>query len=60
MGKCHLFLPRIEYFGHDLTADDNYPAQSKLQLIKEWPLLRHSVYLLSFIGLYDFFINYVP
>ena len=60
MSKCDFFLPRVEYVGHDLTASGNCPAQSKFQLIKDWPLPPHGVSLLSFIGLCSFYSNYVP
>ena len=59
MSKCDYFLPRIEYVGHDLTADDNCLVQSKFDLIKQWPFSPHNVFLLSFIGLCSFYNNYV-
>ena len=58
--KCDFFLSRVEYVGHDLTADGNCPAQSKFALIKQWPLPPHGVSRLSFIGLCSFYNNYVP
>ena len=60
MSKCDFFLPRVECVGHDLTASGDCPAQSKFQLIKDWPLPPHDVSLLSFIGLCSFYSNYVP
>ena len=56
--KFDFFLPRIEYVGHDLTADGNCLPQSKFEFIKQWPLPPHSVSLLSFITLCSFYNDY--
>ena len=34
VSKCDVFLSRIEYYGHALTADSNCPIQPKFDLIK--------------------------
>ena len=60
LSKCDLFLPRVEYIGHDCTVGGNYPVQFNFKLIKIWSLPPHDVSLLSFIGLCDFYRNYVP
>ena len=60
MYKYEFLLPRVEYILHDLTASGNCPAQSKFQLIKDWPLPPHGVFLLSFIVLCSFYRNHVP
>ena len=46
--------------GHDLTSSGNCPAQSKFDLIKNWPLQSWGPSLHSFIGLLNFYHNYVP
>ena len=56
--KYDLFLPRIEYVGHDLITAGNYSAQSKFQLIKNWSLPSYYASLLSFIGLCALYSNY--
>ena len=49
------FKSRVEFVGHDLTASGNYPAQSKFNLIQDWPLPTDETALLSFIGLCSFY-----
>ena len=58
--KCEFFKPRVEFVRHDLTTYANYPAVSKFDLIKHWPLPPHAISLLSFIGLRSFYIMYCP
>ena len=36
--KCAFVTNRIEYVGHDITPNGNCPAQSKFDLITDWPL----------------------
>ena len=59
MSKCDFFLPHIEYIGYYLTADGNYPFQSKFDLIEQSALQPYNVSLLSFIGFCSFYNNYV-
>ena len=47
--KYDLFLPKIEYLGHDLTVDKNYPVKSKFQLIEQ----RHLHLILYLFSLYN-------
>jgi len=54
------FKSRVEFVGHDLTASGNCPAQSKFNLIQDWPLPTHGTVLLSFIGLCSFYSRYSP
>ncbi|KAL3803007.1 hypothetical protein HJC23_008983 [Cyclotella cryptica] len=35
--KCHLFSPGFEFVGHDIAEDGNHPAQSKFDLVRNWP-----------------------
>ena len=60
LNKYNFFLSRIEYIRHDLTVDDNCPAQFKFEFIKQWSLLQHGLSLLSIIGMCSFYNNYVP
>ena len=56
--KCNFFKPRVKFVGHDLTTYGNYPAASKFDLIKHWPLPPHAISLLSFIELCSVYIRY--
>jgi hypothetical protein len=58
--KCEFLDNRIEYVGHDITPDGNCPAQSKFDLITDWPLPATGQSLISFIGLLTFYVVYCP
>jgi hypothetical protein len=58
--KCDFLKDRIEYVGHDITPDGNCPAQSKFNLITDWPLPATGSALISFIGLLTFYFIYCP
>ena len=58
--KCEFLTNRIEYVGHDITPDGNCPAESKFDLITDWPLPATGVSLSSFIGLLAFYNIYCP
>jgi hypothetical protein len=58
--KCEFLTDRIEYVGHDITSDGNCPAQSKFDLITDWPLPCTGSSLASFIGLLTFYNIYCP
>ena len=60
LSKCDFFKSRVEFFGQDLTARGNCPAQSKFNLIQDWPFPTHGTALLSFIGLCSFYSRYCP
>ena len=58
--KCEFLKERVEYVGHDLTSQGNCPAQSKFELINDWPLPENGQSLHSFIGLLNFYHKYLP
>ena len=58
--KCEFLKDRVEYVGHNMTANGNCPAQSKFDLIKEWKLPTNGTSLHSFIGLINFYHRYIP
>ena len=58
--KCKFLTNRIEYVGHNITPDGNCPAESKFDLIKDWPLPANGQSLSSFIGLLTFYNVYCP
>ena len=60
MKKCEFLKERVEYVGHDLTSQGNCPAQSKFELIHDWPLPENGQSLHSFIGLLNFYHKYLP
>jgi hypothetical protein len=58
--KCEFLTNRIEYVGYDITPNGNCPAQSKFDLITDWPLPATGQSLGSFIGLVSFSNIYCP
>lgn len=60
MEKCRFIEPRVEFVGHDLTANGNCPIQSKFDLIRDWmlPSSRQSIH--SCVGLVMFYLQYAP
>ena len=58
--KCEFLTNRIEYVGHDITPNGNCPAQSKFDLITNWPLPATGQSLSSFISLVFFYNIYCP
>ena len=60
LDKCEFLQNRVEYVGHDLTPDGNCPAQSKFNMINDWQLPTTGQSLHSFVGLINFYHNYVP
>jgi hypothetical protein len=54
--KCQLFSPRFEFVGHDIAGNGNHPAQSKFDLVRNWPqpcIVRDVVSLLGFCTFYS-------
>jgi hypothetical protein len=49
--KCAFLTNRFEYSGHNITPDGNCPAESKFNLINDWPLPGSGQSLISFISL---------
>ena len=60
MDKCEFLKKRVEYVGHDILRNGNCPAQSKFNLINDWPLPASGQSLFSFIGLVNFYHRYAP
>jgi hypothetical protein len=58
--KCEFITNRIEYVGHDITPHGNCPAESKFDLVPDWPIPATGTSLLSFIGLLTFYNIYCP
>ena len=58
--KCDFLKDRVEYVGHDITANGNCPAKSKFDMINEWKLPPTGQSLSSFVGLINFYHKYIP
>ena len=60
LDKYKFLENRVEFVGHDLTPDGNYPAASKVDLITDWKLPLASQSLHSFVGMVIFYHKYAP
>ena len=60
VGKYDFLKEIIEYVGHDVTEDINFPAQLKFDLINYWKLPTNRQALFSLIGLIHFYHRYDP
>ena len=60
LDKCTFLQERVEFVGHDLTADGNFPAASKFDMIRDWVLPTTGQSLHSFVGLVVFYHRYAP
>ena len=60
LDKCEFLKDRVEYVGHDLLSQGNCPAQSKFNMINDWPLPTNGRPLHSFISLINFYNHYPP
>ena len=58
--KCHLFTPRFEFVGHDIADDGNHPAESKFDLVKNWPDPITVRDVAGLIGFGQFYSGYIP
>ena len=58
--KCDFLKERTEYVGYDVLSSGNSPAQSKFNLINDWPLPPSGPSLHSFIGLVSFYARFCP
>ena len=56
--KCHLFKPRLEFLGHDISRDGISPSAAKVRAIKEFPRPINVKTLLSFLGVASFYRKY--
>jgi hypothetical protein len=53
-------MERFEYMGHDITAEGNTPANSKYDMVQQWPLPSTAKNLLLFVSLCSFYQWFVP
>ena len=57
--KSHFCVKSVEFLGHQLNSDHSSPLNSKLDAINEFPLPKTKKQLRSFLGLCNFYNNYV-
>ena len=57
--KSHLFKPRVEYLGHEVSKYGLSPMPSKVAAIREFPTPRSVKQVRSFLGLASFYRKYI-
>ena len=60
LDKCEFLKSRVEYVGHDIFCHGNCLAQSKFDLINDWPIPTSRQSFFSFIGLVNFYHRFAP
>ena len=58
--KAQLFMKEVEFCGHRLRDGQRYPAPGKLTSIQKWELPRTLTQLRGFLGLCNYYEEYVP
>ena len=58
--KCDFLKSRVEWLGVDISVKGNMPAQSKFQLITDWPTPETAQGLHSFVSLCGFYSSFCP
>ena len=58
--KCTFGLPSVEYLGHIIHENGLHPSPKKIQAIQEAPAPRNLTELRSFVGLFNYYINFIP
>jgi hypothetical protein len=58
--KCDFLKSQFEYVGHNITADDNCPAESEFDLVADWMLPSHGQGLRSFVSLCNYYHRFCP
>ncbi len=57
--ECHLFRSKVSYLGHVLSADGISTDDSKIKVVREWPVPRSVKQLRAFLGFASYYRRYV-
>jgi hypothetical protein len=58
--KCSLFVPKVKYLGHIVSADGISVDPSKTEKLRDWPVPTSVKELQAFLGLCNYFRRYIP
>ena len=53
--KCNLFLERVAFLGHIVSADGLSVDPSKISIVREWPMPRSVKDVQAFLGLANYY-----
>ena len=57
--KCNLFLERVAFLGHIVTADGLQVDPLKISTVKEWPTPRNIKDVQAFLGLANYYRRFI-
>ena len=57
--KCAFLLPQVEYLGHLISQSGLHPTKEKVRAIVEAPALQNVSQLKSFLGMLDYYSNFL-
>ena len=57
--KCRFFQKKLVFLGHELSGEGMRPNQLKIRAVQEFPVPKNSKELKSFLGLANYFRDYV-
>ena len=60
ISKCELFLERVEFLGHQVSAKGVEVTQNKVKAVAEWPVPKSVRHVQQFLGLCNYFRRFIP
>ena len=58
--KCEFFKLRVAYLGHIVSKDGIETGPTKIEAIKNWPILKTVTEVRSFLGFTNYYCKFVP
>jgi len=58
--KCAFFKAKVQFLGHTISAAGVLPSEEKIKKVKEWPTPISKTEVRGFLGLCNFFRDFVP
>ena len=57
--KCHLFKPRVDFLGHEISEKGVEPLPDKVRTIVDFPRPKSVTQLCSFVGLVSYYRRFI-
>ena len=59
LSKCEIWLKSVTFLGHIILGEGISVDLSKVQTIKDWPILKSAIVIRSFLGLAGYYRRFV-